>query len=252
MINSLGIILIATGEYKNFISNVIKSININNKKYNIHFYIFTDTTQNEKNDQVSYFYWASGKWPFPTLLRYHKICEIENNLLSNEFLIYLDVDMIVNSSLPELIKNNIFAVRHPGYSSITRAPFEKNTNSKAYIPKNMREVYVCGGVQGGDTTSYLKICKLIRSDIDFDLNNNYIPKWHDESYWNKYVNLSKNKQVFDRSYCWPEQWISNKNPGRIIALNKNHRKYREQIVFWRIMKLKISSLIMVLRKPRNY
>jgi len=204
------------------------------------------------SNKVNYHYWANVKWPFPTLMRYHKICEIEKDIQFNDFLMYIDVDMSVRSELPDFQKNSIFAVEHPGHKKVSKAPFENNDISLAFLPKEKRKIYVCGGVQGGDTKEYLNICKKIKNDIDLDLKNNYIPKWHDETYWNKYVNLFDKKIIYDRSYCWPEQWIATNTPGKIVALSKNHSHFRDNLNVLGSIRFYLSGLLMYLKRPRDY
>ena len=253
MKKKLGVILIATGKYSEFIEPLLKSIqSFNNFNYEISYYIFSDTDYSNEAKKINSYYWSETNWPYPTLLRYHKICEIKEILIKNDFLIYLDIDMQVKEFFPDFKDNYILAVKHPGYVKTKKAPFENNKLSKAYLSKAERQIYVCGGVQGGDAKIYLNICQQIKNDIDVDLEKNYIPKWHDESYWNKYVNKAIHKQVLDRSYCWPEQWVTTQNPGRIVALQKRHQDFRNNIKLSKKLKFEISNLFMTLKKPRKY
>ena len=90
------------------------------------------------------------------------------------------------------------------------------------MPQVNRKIYLCGGVQGGKASAFFETCEFLASMIDRDLQNNYIPKWHDEAYWNfYYANNPKKFKIFGPEYCWPQEWSNKKYPGRIIALTKS-------------------------------
>ena len=253
--NGLGVILIATGNYMKFVSNIIRSTTQNiGYRGSINFYIFTDLdNMNIKFDSnVRLLEYNFINWPYPTLMRYKGISTERDILAREKHLLYLDVDMKVNLNCEELFDYNIFAVRHPGHKVTNRLPFESNKDSAAYIDSTTYSTYVCGGVQGGISEAYLDAAESIHNKIDLDLKNNHIAKWHDESYWNKYVYENRKIKVLSSQYCWPEQWQSNNAPGKIIALKKNHLDYRNDKNFYKKAGFFLSDIRMKLIRPRSY
>jgi hypothetical protein len=161
--------------------------------------------------------------------------------------------MKINANLPSINVNKIFSVIHPGYKEKTNKPFENNRNSNAYTPSDSRKVYVCGGVQGGSSENYLTAIRQMKKWIDSDLEKGIVARWHDESYWNKYVNQNIDQAVIlGREYCWPEQWVTSKNPGKIIALQKNHTATRNNYSLKSKVRFLLSEVRMKLLRPKSY
>jgi hypothetical protein len=254
--DSLGVLVIATGNYIRFVERLINSIEDYNTTYtNINYHIFSDQLKIDlqENSRIKLHNWPHLKWPHPTLMRYHAFDKYASQLESHKYLIYLDADMKMNTNLPSINVKKIFSVIHPGYKEKINKPFENNRNSTAYTPPDSRNVYVCGGVQGGSSESYLTAVRQMKKWIDSDLEKGIVARWHDESYWNKYVNQNIDQTVIlGREYCWPEQWVTSKNPGKIIALKKNHTATRNNYSFKSKVRFLLSEVRMKLLRPRTY
>jgi hypothetical protein len=254
-LSGLGVIVIATGNYINFLPNFIKSCRLNlNYPGDVNFYIFTDKNNlnNFGGESMKFFEYNFLEWPMPTLMRYEGILSQKEILSQENHLIYIDVDMKVNSSCSELFNYELFAVRHPRHKISKKNPFERNLNSMAYIDDRRYSTYVCGGVQGGKSETYLKAIQNVNVKIHEDLKNSLIAKWHDESYWNKYVYENVGIKIFPSEYCWPEQWVTTNTPGRIIALRKNHSAVRNDFNPGSKLRFLLSDARMRLLRPRTY
>ena len=254
--NKTAILTVASGKYFGFLNQLLSGIETSNiSTSEITLFVFTDETKDITNTKFNVIkvFWDKTNWPDPTLLRYHGFLLIENDLANYDQILYLDVDMQVKSELPQVPSKRLLAVQHPGYLKVRKAQFEENRNSLSHLKPAERKIYVCGGVQGGSGEAYLTAIKQMKSWIDSDLENGIVARWHDESYWNKYINQNIDRTVIlCREYCWPEQWVTSKNPGKIIALKKNHTATRNNYSFKSKVRFLLSEVRMKLLRPRTY
>ena len=250
------ILTVATGKYFGFLNQLLSGIETSNiYTSEITVFVFTDETKDITNTNLNVVkvFWDKINWPDPTLLRYHGFLLIENDLAKYDQILYLDVDMQVKSQVPLAFSQKLLAIQHPGYLKVRKAQFEENRKSLSYLKPAERKIYVCGGVQGGSSEVYLTAIKQMKNWIDADLENGIVARWHDESYWNKYVNQNiEQTVVLGLEYCWPEQWVTSKNPGKIIALKKNHTSTRNNYSFKSKVRFLLSDIRMKLIRPSAY
>ena len=232
----IGILFIATGKYIEFFKKVYNSFEkfflVDHQKI---YYLFTDSDipfTNVNIIQIKY-----GGFPKDTLYRYHYFLNIKQKLQNDkiDILYYSDVDMRVvnyvdNDILPTP-EYPLIGVIHPGFYNTRKylGTPEKNKNSEAYIsPTEKRQYYICGGIQGGQMSIYLHAMEKMKEMIDKDKTKNIIAKWHDESYWNRYMVSNIDLFKFMKpNYCHPEKKRKKIAPNiKILALTKNHRLYR--------------------------
>jgi histo-blood group ABO system transferase len=166
------------------------------------------------------------EWPYPTLLRYHLFLREEEELRKYDYLLYLDIDMLVVSEVgKDVLGEGLTIARHPMYALRKEfiPPFEPNVESQAYIPRPGRvllgdgkipyfdPVYAAGGFQGGKTEIFIKAMKEMKRAIDKDLEKGYIARWNDESHWNKYLfdhpEEVQRGVVLSPSYVYPDSLI---------------------------------------------
>lgn len=167
-------------------------------------------------------------WPYPTLLRYHLFLNKEDELKDYDYVFYLDADMrVVQKISDEILGPELTVALHPMYdlNPTFIPPYEPNKDSTAYIPrlgqlidedgkKRFRPLYLAGGFQGGTSKEFLKAMKVMKKNIDTDMDrSNYIAIWNDESHWNKYVFehkgplLSEKTVVLGPEYVHPDSLI---------------------------------------------
>lgn len=230
----IGILLISTGRYDQFVKPLLNSLEGNflpgrKKKY----YLFTD--KDHIDDRATHVKIERKGFPGDTLYRFHYFLKIEDQIREEtSALYYSDVDMLCVDNVGDEIlptpTKPIVATAHPGYYLVSLGTPENNPNSTAFVdPSEYRPCYWAGGFSGGETNEYLKLAKTIKNNIDIDDSKNHIAVWHDESHLNRYLisNLEKVKTL-NPSYCYSRNHCAGK-PGvtpRIIALDKNHSEVR--------------------------
>lgn len=191
-------------------------------------------------------------WPLPTLLRYKFLSSVSDEI-SGSIVLYLDADMsfvnsVLSSDLTNSIGNNqISLIKHPGYfrpkgasrirlyafhpifilkdiklkvTNGSLGTWEKNTKSCAYVPRDKRKNYVCGGSWFGKKTAIIKMCKTLSERVEIDLSKGIIAKFHDESHLNWYA-VNYNCSIVDPSFCFESKYpqLFGIEP-KIIALDK--------------------------------
>jgi len=198
-----------------------------------------------KMDKVTVFDIEPIEWPMPTLLRYHTFLQQEEKLKEYDYIFYCDVDMsFVNVVGDEILGESLTTGTNPMYwlDKTMWMPTEPNPSSTAYIKrpgqvikdgeqKRFQPQYYAGGFQGGKSDEFIKAMKVMKKNIDKDLNMNYISLWNDESHWNKYIfeNIDPEKLVvLNPSYIYPDslhneyyipRWGKNYMP-KLVTLTK--------------------------------
>ena len=175
---------------------------------------------------------ASVPWPMPTLLRYELLTSVKQSI-EGEIVIHLDADMLFTGEVSrnDLIEaiggNDVALVRHPGFyrpGKFAKVKFyfknplfiirdvklyllnggigswEKNSKSLAYVPREMRNVYVCGGTWFGKKNSIIELCEILSNRTKKDLSNNVMAKFHDESHINWYA-AHHEVSIVEPKYC---------------------------------------------------
>lgn len=148
-------------------------------------------------------------WPYDTLMRFN-LFECRARELEGYDLIFFcnaNVEFVrpVGEEILPLDHRSIITVQHPGYvdGDPQRFPFEQDPRSRAYIEPGQGKVYVCGGFNGGYATAYLQMIRSLNKNIQFDLQEGIIARWHDESHINRYI-IEHSHHVLPVSYCYPQ------------------------------------------------
>lgn len=232
----IGILLIATNKYKQFVRPLIDSLDkhfIKTRKLKI--YLFTDEdefyVQGYDRIKVQQTIIPSYKFPYASLYRY-KVFTSRNNYYTSH-LFYMDVDMKVVADVgDEILSNGLLAVRHPGFDKVGGGSWGNNPKSTSYTLPSKRHAYYAGGFQGGKIENYYALMQLLKENIAEDERNGIMAEWHDETHFNKALSELKDFKVLNSSYCMPEQpelrkkWKINDLAPKIIALEKDHHKIR--------------------------
>ena len=227
----IGLLTIATNKYTDFVDKLYKSADEHFcNDHEVTNFLFTNKTdfvpQTKRNFKVLHI--EHEPWPMITLKRYHSFCRYKQELLQMDYVYYCDADMLfVNKVSDEILGEKVVTI-HPGFFNKPRKQFTYDTNPKcnAFIPPNRGNSYYAGGFNGGRTEEFLKMSKHIMNNIDADLKQGIIAKWHDESHLNHYYNITTTATtILSPSYCYPEG--SNLLvPKILLALNKNHKEYQ--------------------------
>jgi hypothetical protein len=211
----IAIPIIATKHYIDLMPNLIKSINdFFIPTHNKNIFLFTDIQSSELffSNNCHIIYIKHLPWPLNTLLRFHYFSEITNYLKNNDYVYYMDADVLVSNIIDDEIlpkDNEIIATQHFHFQDPNSiGPYEtKNEKSLAYIKKNdiLKGMYCQACFFGAKSKSFIRMMETIKNQIDIDLKNNIIPIWHDESYFNKYI-LENNCKRLNSGYCHSPKW----------------------------------------------
>ena len=226
--SKIGLLLISTGKYHYFIQPLISSADkffLSN--HEVVYFLFTDSKEKYVTDrEIVYIPIEHSPWPFPTLLRYHHFIKSENFILDMniDYLFYSDIDMLFVDTVSDDILSDRVVTIHPGFLGNRGTP-ETRPQSLAYVNSDEYMVYYAGGFNGGTTTCFLDMSKIISKNIDIDHSNGIIAIWHDESHINRYMVDNRPTKVLDPGYCYGES-MNIPYHKRLIALNKNHYEIR--------------------------
>lgn len=230
----IGVLVLATNRYREFLQLLVDSID-KHIKHEKRIFVFTEEYILISSDtDIRFIKIPPYKFPWISLYRYQIFHDNKEHLSDMTHLLYLDVDMDIVSDLgEEIMTDGLLAVRHPGF---WKGGWGSNNNlreSLSYLPEELRYNYYCGGVQGGETKTYLAACKILSDRIRQDELNAVTAEWHDETHWNWLLKQDMFSFVsLDPSYCMVEElhrrklWGIDHLKPKIIALTKNHEEVR--------------------------
>ena len=203
----IGIIIISTGEkyhkYYEKLSNTIKEKFCPEIDKKIILFTDQDYANDENHVTVKIKHLPN---PLTTLMRFHYFVMARSFMEDCNFLYYIDCDIEVVTKIefkevkPDSI-DQIVAVRHPwAQSKDNRWIVEDDPESTAYI-ENV-ENYCQGCFFGAYKDKFFELTDYCNENINKNLSNNLIARWHDESHLNKYIN-DKNIKILDWKYVTP-------------------------------------------------
>ena len=201
----------------------------------IEYYVFTDSPKlydEENNKHIHRIKQKNLGWPDNTLKRFHIFLRIKEQLeRETDYLFFFNANLLFTSPigkeiLPPSDSNGLLGTMHPGFYNKPNSEFtyERRDASTAYIPEGEGRYYYAGGLSGGCTKAYLKLCTTICSWVDRDATNHIIPIWHDESLINKYFLDNPPAITLSPAYLYPEGWLLPFEPI-ILIRDKNKPQY---------------------------
>lgn len=209
--NRIALLIIATNQYRDMAQSLINSID---KFYNPEgvkdIFMFSD--KNEFSSITSNIIFNEIKhepWPYVTLKRFEYFDKIKEKLKSYDKVIYMDCDLEVvdNISFPN---SPLIGVMHPAKHIWNNFwDVEKNPKSTAYISEDSDGslIYCQGCLWGGSGEEIAKLVEVLKNNVETDLDNDVVAKWHDESHLNNYLYNNRDKLlILESSYCYPENW----------------------------------------------
>jgi hypothetical protein len=218
----VGILLIATRKYKQFVRPLLEQIDkFFLPKEELTVFLFTDEEFLYDEDKYDFVIKQIQieplQFPFATLFRYKMFSDNAEAFNGCSHLFYLDVDSkIVDVVGTEILFDGLTVTKHPGFSGLGGwGSNEVNPASWAFLPIEKRTTYFAGGFQGGKTNEFIQMCD-------------------DESHLNAYVHTNPEipRIELHSGYTMVESeylranWKINHLPVKIIALDKNHAEIR--------------------------
>lgn len=214
---SIAILYIALGKYDIFWPEFYESCE---KHFcmgvNKHYFVFTDSDQIKTNKNITAIFQDDLGWPFSTLYRYKMFDRIKQTLGKFDYIVYLNgncqfVSAVTLDEFFGTYPESLVACIHPGYHDANPSAFttERRFISSAYI-KNPKKYYA-GGINGGSSAVFLQALPSLNQLIESDLQRGVLAVWHDESYWNAFLNnyqeiVGNYLHELDPGYLFPDQW----------------------------------------------
>ena len=220
----IGLLIVATGKYIQFVEPLIKSAEKHFcTNHDVTFFVFTDGKAPEGDTILSIYQKRLG-WPYDTMMRFEMYAKRKEMLCGMDYIFACDSDMLFVDEVGDEILGDRVATLHPGYLGTAGTP-ERRSISKACIPYGKNKQYFCGGFYGGKAEEFLKMAEICSRNIQDDLNKSIIAAWHDESHLNRYFFDNEPTIILSPSYCYPEYPNGKKGPWinyhkKIVALFK--------------------------------
>lgn len=213
----IGILTIATGRYSMYIPELIESCEeLFLENHDKEYFVYTDSDIEslghfKGSEKITKIHQEKLGWPYDSMMRFHMFDAFKDILSGTDYLFFMNANMKVVSRIDESIlpsenKCGIVATRHPGFHRRNPGinyPHESNPQSSFFVNLKDRSNYFQGCFNGGRSKEFLKMCEILKNNMDTDLKNNIVPIWHDESAINWYLE-KKDPLVLYPTYAYPE------------------------------------------------
>lgn len=225
---AVGIVCISVGRYSVFWPAFFASVERHflpgtPKRY----VVFSDAPQGQiAGPGVTVVPVKKDSWPGPTLKRFEMIRD--NAALfdgcSHVYFMNGNIDFLQDVTPADVAPgpNGMLCALH--WAKLTtadaRAAYETTqTRSLAYIgPTEGPGRYVMGGFLGGRTDAFLAMSTELAHNIQTDLAQGLVAKWHDESHLNRYI-IGKDVRLLPRTFAIPED-LRQRTPPMAVFLDK--------------------------------
>jgi len=206
----IAVLYICTGHYRKFFEGFYTSA----KKYFLpsaerHFFVWTDGTLDDLmvydssdtglNDAVKSFsdvtviHRECAGFPDDSLFRFEMFLEVEDQLGKFDYIYFINANAqflkpIGAEILPD--ETGLAMGRWPkrDHQNPVLYPYERNRKSLAYVePCKPPYIYYMGGLNGGTSSAYLEMVRILAMNIRDDYSRGIVAKVHDESYINAYL-----------------------------------------------------------------
>ncbi|KAM8933951.1 histo-blood group ABO system transferase-like [Pelodytes ibericus] len=209
----------------------------------VNYYLFTDRVNDidvssfnlkERRKVILLEVPSYQRWQDVSMRRMEMLRDRSHQLFINEveYLVCVDVDMKFSDDVGVEILSDLFGTLHPGLYGTSREQFtyERNPQSKAYIPKDEGDFYYAGGYFGGKVEEVYNLTNFCHNAMMTDKAKNIEAIWHDESYLNKYLLHHKPTKILSPEYLWDNSFgiPSFLKRRRFIAVPKNHNQIRNR------------------------
>ena len=233
----IAILYIGTGRYTIFWDEFYHSCEKNLlRNCEKHYFFFTDSKEFQSNGKITVVPQENLGWPLITALRYKILNKIKEELKDYDYAFFFNGNMeVINEVkeeelIPTAEEGYIVAPLHSGnkrFKSNYEFEYERNPKSTSYIPYGEGEYYFHAGLLGGRVKEFLEMLETCEKMMDEDLKNNFIPKFHDESVFNKYV-LTHPYKTLSNYYIHPthgKPFVKLNPKVKIIQRDKSKFKY---------------------------
>lgn len=172
-------------------------------------FVYTDA----QNPSDEVFHISHLPAPLITLMKFNFLFQKEHVYRYYDYLYFIDGDCVIVDDINEEIfptkDQPIVVTKHP-WQTYNSNQYDNNKLSTAYVSDSGNNHYLQASFFGGDPDLVLDMACNINEMIKCDLKNQYIAKWFDESYMNKFL-LDKPVKLLDPSYAYPDPKLWNFN-----------------------------------------
>lgn len=157
-----------------------------------------DITESNINVNYNYYNTIHKNWYEGANSKFKHILQVinDNEDENDNYITLMDADTNINKFFNEQIFiHDLFGAEHFDNNTImiNNKPYDRNEQSKAYIPYNtsLNQVYFQGALFGGSFSKIKEMCTILIEWQEYNKNIlNYEPIWNDESYLNKYYHYN--------------------------------------------------------------
>lgn len=234
------ICFIGTGKYLNFLPKYYENIQEyflpNSEKTLL---VFTDGDGDFPED-VKVYRQKHLEWPYITLTRFRIIQKAKEEIIKNDWFVFIDADALVVDKITEEEffndKKPFFGVHHPCHflqmppHNEYPGSFETNRLSLSHVSEiDDLSIYYQGCLWGGKVPEVLGMIEELDNRVNEDLNHDVIALWHDESHINKFFIENKdNVNTLGPEYAYPEVFAGYCDfEPKIVHLAKDNSKYQQ-------------------------
>ncbi len=216
----IGVCIMATGSYDTEACTLIESgRRFFCSNHDVKYFVFTDGTQVKEAPDVVRVKQKSLGWPYDALKRFHVYDDHAALYEKMDYIFAIDADRVFVAPVGEEVLSDLVATQHPAFLR-KRGDYENKKISSAYVAPHEGKDYFSSSLFGGSKDEFLKLLKEIKEQVDADLANKFICRWHDQSYLNRYFIDHPPTRVLNPSYCYPEDWQL-EFPKKLVASCKS-------------------------------
>lgn len=203
-------------------------------KDQVHYFVFTDSEEfinslEDKSD-ITCVKTQNYGWPGNTLFRFRMFLQIKEPLQCFDYIYFFNANACFRTEINKDVlpdSNELVVAEHFAMRDIDPVLFEydRNKRSQAYVPYGKEgEHYVQAAMIGGDSDTFLSMCKECSSNVEKDFRGGVVARWHDESHLNKYI-LGKKIKLLPLIYIYPEVLLSEIDSDSVRILMRDKTKY---------------------------
>ncbi|XP_025905160.1 globoside alpha-1,3-N-acetylgalactosaminyltransferase 1 isoform X1 [Nothoprocta perdicaria] len=238
---TIGVTAFAIGKYTRFVGRFLESAEQHFMKgYRVTYYIFTDNPETIPSVQLQ----PGRALVIVPMKKYSSWQEISMRRMENinkhiaershrevDYLFCLDIDMVFYNAWGAETLGDMVAAIHPGYFKVPRSqfPYERRSNSAAYIPEEEGDFYYGGAVFGGLVKKVYEFTKTCHMTVLADKANGIMAAWQEESHLNRHFLSHKPSKVLSPEYLWDDR--KPRPPEihliRFSTVDKNYKEIRD-------------------------
>uniref|UniRef100_A0AAV2KKP4 Uncharacterized protein n=1 Tax=Knipowitschia caucasica TaxID=637954 RepID=A0AAV2KKP4_KNICA len=207
--------------------------------YNVQIYVFTDRPEEVPKIRTTR---PVSVRSVPSFSRWQEISAHRMDLIhsllldlqsSTNYVFCLDVDSKFHGRWSSESLGDLVSVVHPGYYGNPRSgfPYERRTQSRAYMAPSDGDFYYCGGAFGGSVGFVLELTRICSQNYRDDEKEGVEATWQEESHLNRYLWDNKPSKVLSPEYLWQD--FKPRNPEihivRFSGVIKNYALIRPNV-----------------------